>query len=498
MAERYLGLDYGTGGCKGCLIDREGNVLAYAYREYPILANSEGWSEHPVEHYWRATCEIIAECKRKAGVSASDIRCVGTSAALPSLVMLDEEGRPLHNAYNLMDRRANRQEEWLKQTIGVEEIFNLTGNRVEDHPVLVNLLWEKENRPESFRRLRQALTIDGYVRFLLTGRYTAHISAGIFYGVAYDVRNARFDQTMLDRIGLPREILPELFRCEEIIGTVTEQAAAECGLRPGTAVAAGQVDCNAGWIGGGAIEPGDVQMNLGTCGNIGVVRRGGAYLSEMFNFPYTSDCTRDYVTVSTTQTGGQTLRYLKETLGQPETAMATLIPSLDAYDLLNMEAEHVPPGSEGLLVLPYLLGERTPLWDNDARGVIFGQRFVKEQHARLHDQRARQRDALLLPAGELVGHAAVHALHLYELEDLVHAALDLRLGRLAQPEPVRHVIKHVVVRKQRVALEYHRRIALVGREGVDGLVAQIDFALVGALKARDHAQRRGLAAAGGT
>ena len=361
MGNYFMGMDYGTGGCKVCIIDENADVLAYAYRQYEIITNQEDYSEHNVQDYWPATCSMIKECVKKAGVKPEEIRGIGTSSALPSLVMVDKDGEPVHNAYNLMDRRANKQEQWLKEEIGTDKIFELTGNRIEDHPILVNLLWEKENRPEDYKRIYKALTIDGYIRMKLTGKMTAHHSAGTFYGVAYDLMENKFDEEMMDRLGISRDILPDFYRCEDVIGEVTEEAAKEAGLVPGIEVAGGQVDCNAGWIGAGAIDVGDVQMNLGTCGNIGIVRNTKDKFKDMFNFQYTTDCLNTYITVTTTQTGGQSLRYLKENFSQVETAMEGLIKGYDAFDYLNMEAEQIPPGSEGLVVLPYLMGERTPI-----------------------------------------------------------------------------------------------------------------------------------------
>lgn len=385
MGNYFMGLDYGTGGCKVCIIDEQAEVLAYAYRQYDILSNQDNYSEHSAADYWPLTCCMINECVQKAGIDPSEIRGIGTSSALPSLVLVDRDGNPIHNAYTLMDRRAAGQEAWLKEHIGVQKIFELTGNRIEDHPILVNLLWEKENRPEDYRRIYKALTIDGYIRLKLTGRFTAHISAGIFYGVAYDLRQNKFDEEMVERLGLSMDLFPEFFRCEDIVGEVTMQAAAETGLRAGIPTAGGQVDCNAGWLGAGMTEIGDVQMNLGTCGNIGIIHEHSDFFEDMFNFRYTTDCTGAYIVTTTTQTGGQSLRYLKENFGIMETAMEKLVPDFDAYDYLNMEAAKVPPGSEGLVVLPYLMGERTPIWDNDARGVVFG---LSLYHTKAHLVRA--------------------------------------------------------------------------------------------------------------
>lgn len=385
MAAYFLGLDYGTGSCKGCIIDEDLNVVSYANREYDILTRHGGISEHDASRYWPLTCEIISECLMKAGIKGEQVKAVGTSSALPSLVMIDKEGRILHKACNLMDRRAYKEKEWLEERLGSKRIYEITKNSISDHPILVNLLWEKNNRPESFSKIGKALTIDGYIRFCLTGTTTAHLSAGIFYGVAYDIFKREFDQEILDLIGIPREILPDFCKCEYIVGGITEKAALECGLKAGTPVAGGQVDCNAGWLGGGAVTPGDIQMNLGTCGNFGVINRGEAFMPEMFNLPYTTDAENHFITVATTVTGGQSLRYLKENFADVEVMASKTVPGLDPYDLLNMEAEKIEPGSNGLLMLPYLSGERTPIWDNEARGVLFG---LSLNHGRPHMIRA--------------------------------------------------------------------------------------------------------------
>lgn len=385
MERYFLGIDYGTGGCKACIIDGDANVLSYAYRQYRIITNQEDFSEHDAKEYWPLTCEMIKECVDKAGIDIKFIDGIGTSSALPSLVLVDEKGDVLHNAYNLMDRRARKQEQWLKEELGEENIFQLTGNKIEDHPILVKLLWEKENRPEDYKKIYKALTIDGYIRMKLTGKMTAHHSAGMYYGVAYNLKESKFDESVMEKIGISKEVLPEFYRCEDVVGYLTESAAKATGLREGIAVAGGQVDCNAGWIGAGAIDIGDIQLNLGTCGNIGIVRDTSDPFKDMFNFQYTTDCTHTYITATTTQTGGQSLRYIKENFSQIETAMETLVPDFDAFDYLNMEAEKIVPGSEGLVVLPYLMGERTPIWDNDARGVVFG---LSLHHTKAHFIRA--------------------------------------------------------------------------------------------------------------
>ncbi|MBN1248415.1 MAG: carbohydrate kinase, partial [Anaerolineae bacterium] len=267
MADYYLGIDYGTGGAKACLIDTQGEVRGFALEEYPLIHEHPGWSEHDAGLYWEIACRLIRAVIVEAGAQPSEVRGIAASSALPSLVMVDANATPVHHAYNLMDRRATPEVAWLKETLGEERIFQLSGYRLEDHPALVNLLWEKRHRPESFAEVEKALTIDGFITLKLTGRPTLHYSSAAFYGVAYNLREGRFDEGMLAEIGIDPDLLPEIFRCEEIVGEVTPEAAVATGLVPGIPVAAGQVDCNASWIGAGAIEVGDIQSNLGSVGN---------------------------------------------------------------------------------------------------------------------------------------------------------------------------------------------------------------------------------------
>jgi xylulokinase len=171
-------------------------------------------------------------------------------------------------------------------------------------------------------------------------------------------------------------VLPDLVECTDIVGEVTAAAAAEAGLTPGTPVAGGQVDCNASWVGAGAIAEGDFQGNLGTVGNFGIVTKNVDFLFSdvgrlMINFPYTVDSSSTFITVPTTLTGGQCLRWIRDAFSQAEVEAERTL-GVSAYDQLNQQAEKAPIGSDGLVVLPFLMGERTPIWDVDARGVVFG------------------------------------------------------------------------------------------------------------------------------
>ena len=363
-----LGIDFGTGGSKACLTDCEMNRLAYAFREYPILTERADWSEHEPEDYWRTACENVRRCVRDAGVDPKDIAAVAVSAAMPSMVVTGADGCAVGRAFNLMDRRAKAEAREVLDKLGEDGYFRITANRLEDHPSIVNLMWMMRNEPERYRKIRKIHSIDGYLTWRLTGVHNVNRSNAVFFG-AYDMKAGAFDRALIESLGLDAEMFPPVTDCAQVIGTVLPEAAEEIGLLPGTLVLSGQTDCNAGWLGGGATRPGDIQMNLGTCGNFGVVLDSMNFLPSMINFPYTTP--GGYIAVPTTTTGGVLMRYLRDNFSQLEKA-AEALTGVDAYDMLNLEAEKIRPGSDGLVVLPYLMGERTPIWDVNAKGVIFG------------------------------------------------------------------------------------------------------------------------------
>jgi len=370
MADFLMGIDYGTGGAKVAIIDTAGDVLGYAFREYPIIMDRPSWSEHDPNQYWDSTCHMIREAIAAARISPKEIRAVSMSSAMPALVMVDKDHNPINNAYNLMDRRATAEVQWLKDNIGLDRIFQLTANRLEDHPTVVNLLWERNHRPEKFKRIHKALSIDSYVRLKMTGQAAANYSVLCLYGVWSIVENC-YDEQLIEAIELDPAIFPDGFPCGQIVGEVTPQAAIETGLHPGTPVTSGQLDCNAGWVGAGAIAEGDVQINLGTVGNFGIIHKDTNFLKSMLAAAYTIDSHNTYVTVPSTMTGGMSIRYLRDNFSQMEIETERAL-GVDSYDLLNLQAEKVSLGSDGLVILPYLMGERSPIWDTEARGAIFG------------------------------------------------------------------------------------------------------------------------------
>jgi sugar (pentulose or hexulose) kinase len=427
--EVFLGIDYGTGGAKGCIANLEGKVLGYYFEEYPIITSKPGWSEHNPHLYWEIACRIIQNSINQAKINSADIKCIAVSCALPCMVMIDREGNPINNAYNLMDRRATREVQWVKDNIGEKAVFDITANRLDDHHDGVNILWEKSNRPDDFRQIYKILTISSYINFKLTGSFS-EVHQNAFFSGLYHATEKRYDEGLMEKFGINPGIFPDLHFAKDIIGTVTREAAENTGLHAGTPVCGGQADFTASCIASGVIDVGDVQSNLGTCGNFGVVHKDTNFMYEMITWGFTVGEEDTYITAATTTTGGMSLRFIRDNFSQLEVAAENAF-GINSYALLDIQAEKVPAGSNGLIVLPFLTGERTPIWDSYARAVVFG---LSLDHTKSHFIRATM---------EGVAYAMYDSLVYYKKRDIkINYPLVMHEGG-AKSNVWRHIITDV-------------------------------------------------------
>jgi xylulokinase len=288
-----------------------------------------------------------------------------------------------------MDRRATAECDWLKREIGEERIFKLSANPTDPYYATTKLMWEKNNRPDLYKQAYKFQTAADYPCMKLTGKAVTDYSNASLIGIVFDIVNRRWDQGLIEEIGLDPAKFPDPYPCDEVIGEVTREAAARTGLAPGTPVVAGTVDCNAAWVAGGAVDAGSTQLVMGTAGVLGVVHETPTFTKNMITIIHTADSRRKYTTVAALVSCGALIRYFRDNFGQLERATEG-ISGISAYTLMNEEAKHVPPGSNGLIILPYFMGERTPIWDTHARGVAFG---LSLDHGRGHLIRAMMEGA---------------------------------------------------------------------------------------------------------
>lgn len=387
-----LGIDIGTSAAKVVLCDRAGAIRAVASASYPISRPRPGWSEQDPRDWWAGAVAGVREAMARAGVGGERIAAVGLSGQMHGTVFLDraalsDGGRtaePLRSALLWNDQRTGPECERITQAAGgTRRLVEVTGNPALAGFTLPKILWVREHEPDIYRRTAQILLPKDYIRFRLTGELATDVgdAAGV---MLLDVDRRVWSDEMLDLFRIDRGLLPPVFESAEVTGRITPWAAEATGLRAGTPVVGGSGDNMTGGVGAGVVRPGMVLATLGTSGVIFVhAREPRKDIAEAALAGRV--VTRCAATGSASVPGewcisGCTL----SAAGSLQWCRDLLAPGVP-YDALLEEATAVPPGSGGLVFLPYLTGERAPHPDPDARGAWIG---LTSRHTRAHLVRA--------------------------------------------------------------------------------------------------------------
>ncbi len=368
---RLLGLDLGTTGAKAVVIDEAGKVVSRATEEYPLIVPSPGWSEQDAGDWWKASAKAIRTAMASAEVDPGEIEGVGLTGQMHGLVLLDGEGKVLRNPILWNDQRTTEQCAWITEKLGGErETIRLTCNPVLAGFTAPKLIWVRQNEPGIYSRARKMLLPKDFIRFKLTGGYATEVSDASGTSL-FDVRKRRWSDEVAGELDIPSAMLPDVHESTIVTGEVSRGASDETGLRAGTPVVGGGGDQAAGAVGNGIVRPGVISATIGTSGVV------FAHTDEVKVDPegrlhtFCHAVPGKWHVMGVMLSAGGSMRWFRDKLSSQE-VQAAKERSIDPYDLLTSEASKVPPGSEGLLFLPYLSGERTPHKDPDARGVFFG------------------------------------------------------------------------------------------------------------------------------
>jgi xylulokinase len=360
----YLGIDIGTYESKGVLVDQAGRVLAGASRQHRMIVPQRGYAEHrPREDWWQEFCGISNELIAAARVAPAEIRAVACSAIGPCMLPLDEDGEPLMNAVLYgVDTRAAVEIEELTARIGEEVLLERCGQALTSQSVGPKILWLRRHRPELFARAAKIVTSTTYLVWKLTGRYVIDHYSAVNLAPLYLAGASAWSDALAADL-LPLEKLPDLNWTTEIAGSVSRAAAAETGLAAGTPVITGTIDAAAEAVSVGLRAPGDMLLMYGS--TIFIIALTPARIRDprLWYAPWLFP--GEHAAAAGLATSGTLTHWFREQFAReldPEAALGALA----------AEAEASPPGARGLVVLPYFSGERTPIHDPHARGVIFG------------------------------------------------------------------------------------------------------------------------------
>jgi xylulokinase len=360
-------------------LDERGRVLSSATEEHvPFASPQIGWAEQHPEDWWRACCVAVPKAIAKAGLGADDIACVGFSGQMHGAVMLDQNGRVVRPALIWCDVRTEAQCRELTEKIGAEQLIQATCNPALANFTLTKFLWVRENEPENWNRVCSVMLPKDYVRFRLTGERAIDM-ADASGTLLLDVAHRRWSQIMLDAAGMDERLLPQLFESPDVCGKISADGAAACGLRQGTPVVAGAGDQAAGAVGMGIVAPGAVSATIGTSGVVFAATDRPALEPKGSLHTFCHAIPGRWHVMGVTQAAGLSLRWFRDQFG------AGADDGRDPYEHLSEEAATVAPGCQGLLWTPYLMGERTPHLDPQARGALVG---LTASHTRAHVIRA--------------------------------------------------------------------------------------------------------------
>lgn len=374
-----LGIDIGTGGTRALIIDDIGRVVASATADHePFASPKIGWAEQNPEDWWRACCVAVRKVLSNGNVRGGDIACVGFSGQMHGAVMLDGADNVVRPALIWCDVRTEKQCKDLTRAIGAEKLIQLTCNPALANFTLTKFLWVRENEPENWSRVRSVMLPKDYVRFRLSGDKAIDV-ADASGTLLLDVTNRRWSREMLDAAGMDPKLLPALFESPDVCGKISKDGAAATGLKEGTPVIAGAGDQAAGAIGMGISTPGAVSATIGTSGVVFAATDRPALDPKGRLHTFCHAIPGRWHVMGVTQAAGLSLRWFRDQFG------AGADDGRDAYDRLAAEAAAIPPGADGLLWTPYLMGERTPHLDPNARGALVG---ITASHTRAHVIRA--------------------------------------------------------------------------------------------------------------
>jgi len=360
----FLGIDIGTYESKGILTDKDGNVIASATNPHKMLVPEPGWAEHrPEEDWWNDFVKITKKILKASKINPGDISCIATSAIGPCMLPVSNEGYPLMNAVLYgVDTRAEKEIIELNQEVGKEKILQNCGNALTSQSVGPKILWLKKNCPEIYKKAGKILSSTSYLVQKLTGESVIdHYTAANFTPL-YDIKNLKWTDALTKNI-IEIERLPKLMWTTEIAGYVSKAASKETGLAIETPVTVGTIDAAAEAISVGVCSAGDMMMMYGSTIFIIQVTNEKIIDGRLWYAPWLFKGLHG--SMAGLATSGTLTHWFRDNFAKE-------IPKDKAFEILAAEAAQSPPGSKGLIVLPYFSGERTPIHDPKARGTIFG------------------------------------------------------------------------------------------------------------------------------
>lgn len=378
-----IGTDIGTSGTKTILIDNNGKLICSHTIEYPLYQPQNGYAEQNPIDWYNAVVDTIKNVVSTSGIDSKDIKGIGLSGQMHGLVMLDEANEVIRPAIIWCDGRAGAQCEEITNLVGKERLIEITANPAIAGFTAAKIMWVKKHEPENYKKCKKILLPKDYIRFMLTGIFAAEVSDASGMQLL-DIKNRCWSDEVLQKLDIEKSLLADIYESPDVTGTVTKEIADLTGLHTDTVLVGGAGDNAAAAVGTGVVEDNKAFTTIGTSGVM------YAHTSEMKIdkqgrvHTFCSAVPNEWHVMGVTQGAGLSMKWFRDTLCNEEVTIADK-QGIDSYILLDKMAKEIPIGADKLIYLPYLMGERTPHLDTNARGVFFGLSAI---HTKAHMIRA--------------------------------------------------------------------------------------------------------------
>ncbi|HIT58375.1 MAG TPA: xylulokinase [Candidatus Faeciplasma pullistercoris] len=365
-----IGIDIGTSGTKTVLFDETGKVIASNTIEYPMYQPQNGYAEQDPADWANAAVNTIKAVMKISGVNKEDVKGIGLSGQMHGLVMLDKQNEVIRRSIIWCDQRTAHEVDQMNEILGREKLIEITANPALTGWTAAKILWVKNNEPQNYERCRHILLPKDYIRFVLTHEYATEVSDASGMQLL-NIAERNWSDEVIERLGLDKSMLGKVYESCEITGRLTKQMAELTGLCEGTPVVGGAGDNAAAAVGTGVVEDGKAFTTIGTSGV--VFAHTSSMMYDKLGRVHTCCAAVPgcWHVMGVTQGAGLSLKWFRDNFCNAEKETAKLM-DVDTYYLMDKETDTVPIGANRLLYLPYLMGERTPHLDPDARGVFFG------------------------------------------------------------------------------------------------------------------------------
>ncbi len=368
MRQFLLAHDLGTSGNKATLFTTDGRLVDSRVSAYETAYSNENWAEQDPADWWRAICESTRALL--SGRDPGEIAAVCFSGQMMGCLCVDRHGLPLRNSIIYSDQRSEDQTRRLVERLSPEAVYRITGHRASPSYSVEKLMWVKEKQPEIYRRTFRMLNAKDYANFKLTGRMCTDYSDASGTN-AFDISQRRWSPQIVEASEIDAGMLPEAVPSTAVIGEVTREAAKETGLAAGTPVVTGAGDGGCATVGAGSVDEGITYNYLGSSSWISTTTREPVWDASQRTFTFAHPVPGFYQPCGTMQTAGSAYSWLKQEICTAEAHEAEAS-GADPYELMNAAIESSPPGANGVVFLPHLMGERSPRWNPKAKGAWIG------------------------------------------------------------------------------------------------------------------------------